>query len=143
MAEAVAAVALTAVLVLLGAGLIALGGEGSPADAFLGAGPRNAATLLGIPFLLWAVAILVAARRAGRTGGRLRLGPAIVLTLAVALLALAFWALIGLTSGEFGMLLVPVALVHVALFAAAAIAALAVTSLVLFRRRSGAGPAVA
>lgn len=143
MAEAVTAVVLTAVLVLLGAGLIALGGEESAAGAFLAAGPRNAATLLGIPFLVWAVALLVAARRAQRNGGRMRLVPAIVVTLVVGLLTLAFWALIGLTSGGFGMLLVAVALAHVALFCGAAVVALVVTSLVLFRRRSPAGSAVA
>jgi len=141
--EALTAVALTAVLVFVGAGLIALGGEESPAAAFFGAGPRNAATLLGIPFLVWAVALLVAARRAERSGGRLRLVPCIVLTLAVGLLTAAFWALIGSTSGEFGMLLVAVALAHVALFCVAAIVAVALTSLVLFRRRSATGPAVA
>jgi hypothetical protein len=138
-AEALTAVALTAVLVLVGAGLIALGGAEPPAAAFLGAGPRNAATLLGIPLLVWAVALVVAARRAGRV----RLVPGIVLTLLIGVLTAVFWALIGLSSGEFGMLLVAVALAHAALFVVAALVALTLTVLVLFRRRSPAEPAVA
>src|SRR3954465_823930 len=77
--EALTAVALTAVLVFVGSGLLALDGAESPAAAFLDTGPRTAGTLLGIPFLVWAAALVTAATLGRRRPARGRLVAAIVL----------------------------------------------------------------
>ena len=142
-AEVLSGVAIAAALVLVGAGLLALDGAESPAAAFLYAGPRTAGTLLGIPFLIWAAALVLVALRGRRGTARGRLVPAVVLTLGIGLLTLAFWAVVAGISGGFGMLLAAVAVVHVALFCVTALVALAVTSLVLFRRPPAASPVVA
>jgi len=141
--EALTAVVLAAVLLFVGSGLLALDGAGSAPAAFFDAGPRSAGTLVGIPFLVWAVAILLVAWL-GRTRTRMtRLIAGIVITLAIGLLTLLFWVVVGGASGGFAALLVAIAIANVALFCVAALVGLAVTSLLLFRRRPAASGAVA
>ncbi len=141
LAATLTTIAITVVLLFVGAGLLSLDSAESPAAAFFDQGPRALVGVVGIPFLVW-VAALVATDHLTR---RLALAPRLLIgigvTVVIALIAVVFWALVAGAAGGFAALLVAIALIYIALFTVAAIVALLVSHLVLFRPRPAMGAA--
>lgn len=127
------AVGITAVLMFLGAGVLALDASESAADAFFRAGPASVVGILGVPLLVWVVLVVGADLLNRHRSGIVRLITDVVLTLLVGAVALVFWAVFSSVAGVFAALVVVIAATDVALFCAAALIALALTDLVLFR----------
>lgn len=134
---------LAAVLLFLGAGLLALDGAPSPAAAFFDQGPRAVVGILGVPFLVWAVLLVAADLLTSTRTLAVRLLTGVAVTAVISVFALLFWVAFSNVAGGFGALLIAIAVTYIALFCGVALVALAVTHLVLFRRRPAVGAAAA
>src|SRR3954451_1698736 len=116
LAETLTAVGITAVLLFLGAGLLALDSASSAADAFLRAGPASVIGILGVALLVWIALLLTADAINRNRSGVTRLVTDVVITLVVGAVAVVFWAVFAAIAGGFAALVVAIALVDVALF---------------------------
>lgn len=142
-AASFAAIAITVVLLFLGAGLLSLDGAPSAGAAFFDQGPRAVVSILGIPFLVWAMVLVGTDVLARNTTVIVRLLIAMGVTVVVSIVALVFWVAVAGAAGGFGALLVAIAISYLAMFCVSALISLALTHLLLFRRSAGAGAAVA
>ncbi|WP_210479782.1 hypothetical protein [Naasia sp. SYSU D00948] len=136
-------IVLTAVLLFLGAGLLALGAAASPGAAFLDDGPRAVLTFVGLPFAIWAVVLVLVDVLVRNRTVTVRLLIGMGVTLIVAALTLGFWVVFGLSQGGWAAFVMAIAAVYVALFCVAGLVSLALAHLVLFRRRPAVGVAAA
>jgi hypothetical protein len=137
------AIVLTAVLLLLGAGLLALDGAASPAEAFLSDGPRAVVAFVGLPFVVWAIVLVLVDLLGRNRTARFRFLIGIPVTLVLAVLALGFWVVFAMIQQGWAAFVLAIAVLYLALFVVAALVALAVTHLVLFRRSPAVSAAAA
>ncbi|MCU1436934.1 MAG: hypothetical protein JWP66_21 [Naasia sp.] len=133
LAETAVAAGITALLLFVASGLLALDGAASPADAFLRSGPANVLGILGVALVVWLLLILAANGLNRHRSSVVKTLTNVVVTLLVAALSLGFWMAFAAAAGGFAALIVAIALVDAALFAIAGVLAIAVTHLAILR----------
>jgi hypothetical protein len=132
--EILAVILITAVLVLLGFGLLELSDGTAPAEAFFSTGPRAAVGFAGIGFAVAALAIAVGGVLARNRTRRARLLVSLLAGLAGAIVNVVVGAVIGLTAGGWSALLLAFAIIGAGMLLGAVVVAVLLTYLVLFRK---------
>jgi hypothetical protein len=140
--ETLVALALTVVLLFLGAGLLSLGSVPA-SDAFLRQGPAGLVAILTVPVLLWALLVAAATVLARRRSPVFKFTVNALQSVVVAAFTAAFWTALALAQGGFASLLIGVAVSHSLLFAVAALLSLAVSHLLVFRSAPSPLPRIA
>jgi hypothetical protein len=132
-AETVVGILLTLLLTLLVAGIVLSIDNPDPVGAFLTDGPVLVFGLFGVALVLWVISVAIGNALHRNRRPRARVAHNLISALAVALLTVLFYAVIGIPAGGWALLIVGIAMAPALAFLVAAAIAIPVTHLVLFR----------
>lgn len=142
--ETLVALALTALLALLGAGMFEfIDGNVTLAEAFFVRGPQFVGPLFGIPFALWGVALIVGNLRSRLHASGKAYRTNQMSAIVIAVVAAIAWSVFGALQGGWGLLLGAIALFAAIIFVVATIPALLLTHFAFFRHGAAEGQGTA
>ena len=128
LAQAALAIALTAVLTIVGCALVSFAQTGGFS---LGDGARFAATSAGLGFLLWAVTRVVNALRTPTVVTRRTVTVSVLSALVAALINVLFWVVLAVFASEWAWLFAGIAVIGSLVFVVAVWVSSAVASILL------------